>query len=132
MKKQLLHDAVTSDGSPAPASTGSFFFTRKFVTLLAVFLVFTSNILDRYLLPFMYSAPVDGMTPEEAKKHNLKVRSCFTRWGIVQQWLFHLSRIFSRCFAYHTRICTCILRAFFSFLPPNATNRTFVRRRPSR
>jgi len=47
----------------------------RYLSLAVLFMVFTINIVDRYLLVFLYSAPVeDDWTPEEKAKHSMKVR----------------------------------------------------------
>lgn len=59
------------------------------LSLFIIFLVFTSNILARYLFIFLCSVPTDGMSPEEAKEYNLKVGDIFSFSHKVVATPFH-------------------------------------------
>lgn len=72
------------DAGSQPGS-GSKFLSSRGLSLFLLFFVFCGNILSRYLLIFVYSAPVDGMTPSEKKKHSLSeaIPMSSTAYGVL-------------------------------------------------
>lgn len=77
--------SVAVDVGLTEISASERFGWARYMYLGVLFLVFTSNIFDRYLLAFLYSASTEGLTPEEARHQSIKVDLGITatQYGIL-------------------------------------------------